>query len=149
MKEEQNCIDKRKKRKGFTLVELMVVMAILGILVLIAVARFQYNRNLVRSRVLQANTRILASAVITYRATEDVASNPTKIGEVRTYLPEETFNVTSDSQTVSGDNSDPEGARYEIRGNNVVGYFVSEIPPHPDDSTKRCDTTTPFEIAIN
>lgn len=57
-------INKKRKRKGFTLVELVVVIAILGILVAIAVPKLAGSRdNASRSAVL-ANLRTIESAIM-------------------------------------------------------------------------------------
>ena len=58
----------KKKRKGFTLVELIVVIAIIGILVLIAVPRFGSITDAAEQRTVEANHRILISAAQMYYA---------------------------------------------------------------------------------
>ncbi len=51
-----------KKRKGFTLIELIVVIAILGILMAIAIPRLGGFRDSANSRADEANERILRTA---------------------------------------------------------------------------------------
>jgi type IV pilus assembly protein PilA len=60
-----------KKEKGFTLIELMVVILIIAILVAIAVPVFNIARTAAYRRTCQANLRTLDGAVQTYNATED------------------------------------------------------------------------------
>ncbi len=60
-----------KREKGFTLIELMVVILIIAILVAIAVPVFNIARAAAYRRTCQANLRTLDGAVQTYNATED------------------------------------------------------------------------------
>ena len=63
-----NWINKRKKRKGFSLVELVVVIAILGILAGIAVPRLNVSRKSAAIAAHNANVRTLMNAATMYIA---------------------------------------------------------------------------------
>ena len=58
----------RKNRKGFTLIELIVVIAILGILAAIAIPRFAGTMTTAKQRTHDANVRTIESAVGVYEA---------------------------------------------------------------------------------
>lgn len=63
-------------KKAFTLIELLIVIAIIGTLVAVAVVKFAdlaSDRNL---RVCQANLRTLASAIAVYRVQEKAWPSP-------------------------------------------------------------------------
>lgn len=58
----------QRKQDGFTLVELMVVILIIGILVAIAIPLFAQTTGTARRRTCQSNQRAIEGASQTYRA---------------------------------------------------------------------------------
>jgi prepilin-type N-terminal cleavage/methylation domain-containing protein len=74
-----------KNDKGFTLVELMVVLVIIGILVAIAVPIYNKTQAAAEKRACQANLRILEGAVAQYQLEND-GDLPGELGNLSDYI---------------------------------------------------------------
>jgi len=96
-----------RNEKGFTLIELMVVILILGILVAIAVPIFNNARASAWQRTCQANLRTLDGAVQTYAADNPGATFPQNYPQ-----------------------------NYTDLENALKGKYVKEMPHCPQDSSK-------------
>ena len=77
-----NWINRKMKRKGFTLIELVIVIAILGILIAIAVPRFAGFRGRAQDSADKATAATIGKAAELYYATEGVQlDKPEKLVE--------------------------------------------------------------------
>lgn len=94
-------IRKRMNQKGFTLVELMVVIAILGVLAAIAIPKFNESTAKANTARIQADLRTIDSASVQYQA--DNGKMPTGLSDLQPYM-------TTDLTKLAP----PKGGAYEL-----------------------------------
>lgn len=80
-----NWIQKKRNKKGFTLIELVVVIAILGILAAIAIPRLTGSREKANRSAVLANLRTIESAISIAQASGDILTATTD-AEAKTLL---------------------------------------------------------------
>ncbi|MGB9409081.1 MAG: prepilin-type N-terminal cleavage/methylation domain-containing protein [Terracidiphilus sp.] len=102
----------RKQDAGFTLMELMIVMMIIGVLMLIAVPRFTAAIRMAREAVLKEDLHVMRAAIDSY--TMDKQKAPQSLDDLITdgYLkaiPEDPFTRTKDTWV-----TDSNGALYSL-----------------------------------
>lgn len=93
-------VQKKRNKKGFTLIELVVVIAILGILAAVAIPRFVSATDKARQSTHDANMRTIESAANMYVA-EKGAPSPdpiTDFTKLSPYLKEKPVNPWKDIQ---------------------------------------------------
>lgn len=104
----------QKKRKGFTLIELIVVVTIIGILLLIAVPRFTSMSDAANRRTFEANHRIVASAIGMYIA-ENNGAKPNAGNKLDKYL-----TTATSGAGFAALNNNPDGATYVVAANGTL-----------------------------
>ena len=69
----------RKNKKGFTLIELMVVVMIIGVLVLLGLRAYSSQKERAMNAIVKANAGTIQTMIVGYLGDMDIAINPTDI----------------------------------------------------------------------
>jgi prepilin-type N-terminal cleavage/methylation domain-containing protein len=78
---------KRNRSGGFTLIEIMIVVAIIGLLASIAVPNFTKARNMARQKACISNLQAIDGAIETWATDMNKAEGqPVTYGDIRTFL---------------------------------------------------------------
>ena len=77
----------RRRRGGFTLVEIMIVVAIIGLLAAIAIPNFVKARNTAQAKACINNKRQIESAIQQWALETNKGANaPISVGEISDYI---------------------------------------------------------------
>ena len=131
-----------KKEEGFTLVELMIVVVILGILAGIGVQQYVKVQERAKGAAHNANLRIISSAVNMYvmlepESIKDLGEN-IKLLETKGYLQKVPVNPFGDEE-----NSDPWVGSYNVK------VYRSDDPDYPDDDGYYVITDGTYRIIVS
>jgi type IV pilus assembly protein PilA len=123
----------RKKIKGFTLIELMIVVAIIGILAAIAIPNFLRYQAKSKQTEAKANLGAIFTSEVAYKAEKDSYTNRTKLDWAPSGTTRYHYSVTSHTvtqfvaQATANIDNDPTIDTWTINQNRVLSNTINDV----------------------
>lgn len=126
--------NRNEARRGFTLVELLAVVLILGVLAAIAVPLYMNSRKAAAARACKANITAIAAAESTYALRNGVYCVDTAPGDATTLA------YVAGTPPTGGLVGAPEGLSYSLKCplDGTTSYTVTGAAAQPADITITC-----------
>ncbi|MGQ0650469.1 MAG: type II secretion system protein [Gemmatimonadaceae bacterium] len=141
-----------RRRRGFSVIELLTVLTVLGVLVRIAIPRYSYVRKQATARAAVADVRVIRDAVFNYHQDRGTWPNETGAGQIpsglQTYLPtgfdfqRSTYQLDYESWAVGS------GLGFSVSAPGVVGVGIETTDPDLASELRKLGASgIPFFVA--
>ena len=120
---------RNKKEKGFTLIELVIVIAIIGFFMAIAIPNYMTARQTAAINASKVNLRNLATALELYMAENNLSEYPKHID-----TGDKSINKVLQPYFPGGAPKNPAGSYYHYTSTDGKTFLISDPSPYPGET---------------